>query len=129
MSDDRRIVPSIKQVIAILLGAVVVLFAAINVEPATVRLFFWETQVSTALLLLVPLLVGFLLGWMYARRRDRRKRRREREPAPGDAGEPEGEGPSPGPDQLEGSPSGGGPSPSGDRRQRRPRDPEDDARR
>lgn len=63
--------------IGAVLGAAIVLFAWMNTAPVRVTVFLWEPEVPKALLMFVPLVVGFLLGWGTAasRRRGRERRR------------------------------------------------------
>lgn len=101
---------SLKQILAILLGAGVVIFAATNLEPVTVRVFFWQVEVSLALLILLPLLAGFLLGWVYGRWKGRRPE--------GEGGERAGRGESAGarrPGRSDDGPGGGSRPGGGDR--------------
>ncbi len=48
-----------------------------NIQPVEVRFLFWQTQVSKALLTLVPLLAGIMLGFVIAQI-DRFKKERKR---------------------------------------------------
>ena len=61
------------------LGAAVVIFAWMNTDAVPVEVFLWEPEISKALLMFVPLAVGFLLGWglRASRARTRRKRRKK----------------------------------------------------
>lgn len=40
-----------------------VIFITQNVTVVEVNLFFWRVSISSALLIFVDLLIGFLLGW------------------------------------------------------------------
>ena len=41
---------------------VVIIFAVQNYEPVSIQLFFWPVSVSIALLVVIVLLIGVLLG-------------------------------------------------------------------
>jgi uncharacterized integral membrane protein len=81
MADMRRFFLSVQQFLAMVVAVAVVLFAIRNNQPATVNLLFTEVAVPLSLLVLVPLLVGLLLGWLEGRLRRRRKEKARPAPA------------------------------------------------
>lgn len=82
-----RVGRSLQQLLILLLGATIVLFAVYNQADTTVDVIFTSVTVPTSLLILVPLLAGLILGWVEGRFRRRRARRSraEREAAAGEA--------------------------------------------
>jgi uncharacterized integral membrane protein len=46
---------------------IITIYVVGNVQPVEVRFLFWETQVSKALLTLVPLMAGIILGFVIAK--------------------------------------------------------------
>lgn len=75
--------------IGAVLGAAVVIFAWMNTDAVPVQVFLWEPEISKALLMFVPLAVGFLLGWGLRASRGRKKeekRREKRGPGPDGGG-------------------------------------------
>jgi len=56
---------------------IIVIYVVNNVQPVEVKFLFWETQVSKALLTLLPLLGGIILGFIIAQI-DRFKKERKR---------------------------------------------------
>lgn len=72
------------------LGAGVVIFAWMNIEAVPVTVFLWEPEISKALLMFVPLVVGFILGWglraSRSRKRERKRRERRKEGRSGSGG-------------------------------------------
>ena len=46
---------------------IITIYVVGNVQPVEVRFLFWETQLSKALLTLVPLMVGIILGFVIAK--------------------------------------------------------------
>ena len=73
MADIKRTLLSIQQIILLIIGVAVVFFAFLNLDPVTIDLFFTTVTTSVALLLLVPLAAGMLLGWVGGRLRARQK--------------------------------------------------------
>jgi len=67
-------------IVVIIIG----IYVVNNIQPVEVKFLFWETQVSKAVLTLLPLLGGIILGFVIAqidrfkkeRRRARQKRKR-----------------------------------------------------
>lgn len=76
------------------LGAAVVIFAWMNTDAVPVEVFLWEPEISKALLMFVPLAVGFVLGWGLRASRARKKKdegkRGEKRKGPGPTGGPGG---------------------------------------
>ncbi|MCJ7664716.1 MAG: LapA family protein [Desulfobacterales bacterium] len=65
-------------VITLLVVVIIILiYAVTNIQPVEVRFLFWETQVSKALLTLVPLMAGIILGFIIAKI-DQFKKQRKR---------------------------------------------------
>ena len=60
-------------VVVIIIG----IYVVNNMQPVEVKFLFWETQVSKALLTLLPLLGGIILGFVIAQI-DRFKKERKR---------------------------------------------------
>ena len=53
-----------KVFLAVLLTAAVLIFAVQNTTVVEVRLLFWTVATSRALMLLIVLLAGVVLGWI-----------------------------------------------------------------
>ncbi len=75
------------------LGAAVVIFAWMNTDAVPVEVFLWEPEISKALLMFVPLAVGFVLGWGLRASRSRRKDRKKAEEKGGAEGRSKEGGP------------------------------------
>ena len=60
-------------VVVIIIG----IYVVSNIQPVEVRFLFWEAQVSKAVLTLVPLMAGIILGFVIAQI-DRFKKERKR---------------------------------------------------
>jgi uncharacterized integral membrane protein len=60
-------------IVVIMIG----IYVVSNIQPVEVKFLFWETQVSKALLTLVPLMAGIILGFVIAQI-DRFKKERKR---------------------------------------------------
>lgn len=73
MADIKRTLLSVQQIVLLIIGVAVVFFAFLNLDPVTIDLFFTTVTTSVALLLLVPLAAGMLLGWVGGRLRARQK--------------------------------------------------------
>ena len=73
MADIKRTLLSVQQILLLIIGVAVVFFAFLNLDPVTIDLFFTTVTTSVALLLLVPLAAGMLLGWVGGRLRARHK--------------------------------------------------------
>ena len=65
-------------VVVIIIG----IYVVSNIQPVEIKFLFWETQVSKALLTLVPLMAGIILGFVIAQidrfKKERRKARQKR---------------------------------------------------
>ena len=53
-------------IFALILAIIVVIFALQNSDAVTVKLWFWEVQSSVALVMLIILLIGAILGVMFS---------------------------------------------------------------
>jgi lipopolysaccharide assembly protein A len=53
-------------IIALILAILVVIFALQNSDPVTVKLWFWVVQSSVALVMLIILLIGAILGVLFS---------------------------------------------------------------
>ena len=73
MADLKKTLLSIQQVLLLIVAVAVVFFAFLNMDPVTIDLFFTTVTTTVALLLLVPLAAGMLLGWVGGRLRARKK--------------------------------------------------------
>jgi ACR3 family arsenite efflux pump ArsB len=73
MADLKKTLLSIQQVLLLIVAVAVVFFAFLNMDPVTIDLFFTTFTTSVALLLLVPLAAGMLLGWVGGRLRASKK--------------------------------------------------------
>ena len=64
-------------VVVIIIG----IYVVNNIQPVEIKFLFWETQVSKALLTLVPLMAGIILGFVIAQidrfKKERRKARQK----------------------------------------------------
>jgi len=75
MADTKRTLLSLQQMLLLIVAVAVVFFAFLNLDPVTINLFFTTVSTSVALLLLVPLAAGMMLGWVGGRLRSRKKER------------------------------------------------------
>jgi uncharacterized integral membrane protein len=50
----------------IIVVIIIVIYVVSNVQPVEVKFLFWQAQVSKALLTLVPLMAGIILGFVLA---------------------------------------------------------------
>lgn len=85
----------IREIVLIVLTAAIIVFAAQNVGAVDVVFFAWQFPVPVALIALVPLLAGLVIGAAGAAvliRRRRRLAEEEREPEAELEAEPKGEG-------------------------------------
>ncbi len=48
----------------IVLLVFLVIFAAQNAQPLTIKFLFWETNTSAVLSIFISFIVGFLIGWI-----------------------------------------------------------------
>ena len=53
-----------KLLIIIGLLLLLVIFTLLNTQPVDIQLFFWSIHMSTILVILLPLAVGILIGWL-----------------------------------------------------------------
>jgi uncharacterized integral membrane protein len=53
-------------ILALAIAVVAVIFALQNTMTVTIAFFTWETTGSLSLVLLVTLLIGILIGWLFA---------------------------------------------------------------
>jgi uncharacterized integral membrane protein len=53
-------------ILALLIAVVAVIFALQNTVTVTIAFFTWEATGSLSLVLLVTLLIGILIGWLFA---------------------------------------------------------------
>jgi len=56
---------------------IIVIYVVGNIQPVEVRFLFWDTQVSKAVLTLVPFMAGIILGFAIAQI-DRFKKEKKR---------------------------------------------------
>jgi hypothetical protein len=75
----------------LIVAVAVVFFAFLNMDPVTIDLFFTTVTTTVALLLLVPLAAGMLLGWVGGRLRAKKKAKGATEIGAGPAELPAGE--------------------------------------
>ncbi|HEX9948589.1 MAG TPA: LapA family protein [Thermodesulfobacteriota bacterium] len=65
-------------IVVIIIG----IYVVNNIQPVEVKFLFWETQVSKAVLTLLPLLGGVILGFVIAQidrfKKERRRARQKR---------------------------------------------------
>jgi uncharacterized integral membrane protein len=65
-------------IVVIIIG----IYVVNNIQPVEVKFLFWETQVSKAVLTLLPLLGGIILGFVIAQidrfKKERRRARQKR---------------------------------------------------
>jgi len=62
MDTNKKTVYKLLLIIGFLL--LLVIFTLTNAQTAVVTLFFWDFEMSTALVILIPLAVGLLIGWL-----------------------------------------------------------------
>ncbi len=64
-------------IVVIIIG----IYVVNNIQPVEIKFLFWETQISKALLTLVPLMAGIILGFVIAQidrfKKERRKARQK----------------------------------------------------
>lgn len=73
--DARNLWQGTKQVLMVILGGLVVLFAFVNLEAVPINLLFIDLQVSLSLLILISAFAGVVIGWTGGALRGRRKRK------------------------------------------------------
>jgi uncharacterized integral membrane protein len=59
---------------------IILIYVVTNIQPVEVRFLFWKTQVSKALLALVPLLGGIIVGFIIAKIDQFKKERKRKTP-------------------------------------------------
>jgi uncharacterized integral membrane protein len=65
----------LRNVVFIILIALVLLFVAQNVQVVEVRFLFWKTSMSRALILLSTLAIGMVSGWLLTLPKQRKSQR------------------------------------------------------
>ena len=73
MAPKRKLTP--RAALATVLGALVVLFAAVNSQTVTIHWIVTTTQTPMIVVIVVCGVVGFAVGWLLARRGAKRKAR------------------------------------------------------
>lgn len=73
--DMKNLWQGAKQVLSVILGGVIVLFAFVNLAAVQVNLLFTQVELSLSLLILISAVAGVSLGWMGGALRGRRKRK------------------------------------------------------
>ncbi len=73
--DVKKLWQGAKQVLAVILGGVIVLFAFVNLGAVQINLLFTQVDLSLSLLILISAAGGMSLGWMGGALRGRRKRK------------------------------------------------------
>jgi uncharacterized integral membrane protein len=61
--------PSQRTITAVVLGALIVLFAAVNSQTVTIHWIVTTSQTSLIVVIVGCGLIGFAAGWLFARRR------------------------------------------------------------
>ena len=54
----------IKFVFGTVIGALAIVFAALNTQIVDVKLYFWTVTMSRALMILIVLGIGIVVGWV-----------------------------------------------------------------
>ncbi|MGA1795696.1 MAG: lipopolysaccharide assembly protein LapA domain-containing protein [bacterium] len=62
MERNTRIVVKLLLIIGLLL--LLVIFTLQNTQEVGIKLFFWSIHTSKALVILVPLIIGLIVGWL-----------------------------------------------------------------
>ena len=73
--DVKKLWQGAKQILAVMLGGLIVLFAFVNLEAVTVNLLFTQIELSLSLLIMISALGGVSFGWLGGVLRGRRKRK------------------------------------------------------
>ena len=73
--DMKKLWQGAKQVLAVIFGGVIVLFAFVNLGAVQINLLFTQVELSLSLLILISAAGGMSLGWMGGALRGRRKRK------------------------------------------------------
>ncbi|MGA1843700.1 MAG: lipopolysaccharide assembly protein LapA domain-containing protein [bacterium] len=61
MERNTRIIVKLLLIIGLLL--LLVIFTLQNTQEVDIKLFFWSIYTSKALVILVPLIIGLIIGW------------------------------------------------------------------
>ena len=62
MERNTRIIVKLLLIIGLLL--LLVIFTLQNTQEVGIKLFFWSIHTSKALVILVPLIIGLVVGWL-----------------------------------------------------------------
>ena len=54
----------VKFIFGIVIGALAIVFAAMNTQIVEVQLYFWSVTMSRALMILIVLGIGIVMGWV-----------------------------------------------------------------
>ena len=73
--DVKKLWQGAKQILAVMLGGLIVLFAFVNLEAVQVNLLFTQIELSLSLLIMISALAGVSFGWLGGALRGRRKRK------------------------------------------------------
>jgi uncharacterized integral membrane protein len=73
--DVKSLWQGAKQILAVMLGGLIVLFAFVNLEAVQVNLLFTQPELSLSLLIMISALAGVSVGWLGSALRGRRKRK------------------------------------------------------
>jgi uncharacterized integral membrane protein len=68
--------PSGRQVVGSIVVVLLLVFAFVNLEDATIDFVFTQVQVPVFFVITVPALLGFAAGLLFRGHQDRRRRRR-----------------------------------------------------
>jgi len=73
--DKQRTHPtmSVKEVLLLIAGALLLILLFLNVGPSEYKLYFWTIRISKLLVILFMAGAGFLAGYLVARRRHKKK--------------------------------------------------------
>jgi uncharacterized integral membrane protein len=53
-----------KLIVIVIISSLALLFILQNISPTEIQFLFWSTRMPRALLIVLLLLAGFLLGWL-----------------------------------------------------------------
>jgi uncharacterized integral membrane protein len=62
MDTSKKMIYKLLIMIGLLL--LLVIFTLQNTQQVNIKLFFWTIHMSTALVILLPLAIGLLIGWL-----------------------------------------------------------------
>ncbi|MBN2199008.1 MAG: LapA family protein [Candidatus Aminicenantes bacterium] len=70
MEKEQKTRPflSVRDILLILLGALLVIVIFQNIKPHVYQIFFWKVSLSPVLLILVMTIAGFVAGWIASKR-------------------------------------------------------------